>query len=321
MNFLNLEYFLIAAKELNFTQAAKKLFISQQALSNHIKKLEDYFQVDLFDRSPPLSLTYEGQCLVKHANEILSIKDNANKEINDMRNFQSGVLSVGSPPSWGRLMLPYILPSYIELYPNIDIILEEGSPSEIISKLRNGTLDLGFGFMPDECIELRSETLSIERILLLVPLKLIRQNYNIESENIIASLRKKPDLSLIMDCPFLLSDESSRTGTIVRDIFRYMGLKPKVILESSSLEVLIQLCLRGIGCMFCPETFISEAIRVRNNISPDELGVFELEHPTLKREIAISFNKDKYITRAAYKFIDLAKNCVNEGPFSMGKYI
>ena len=44
MNFLNLEYFLVAAEELNFTRAAKRLYISQQSLSNHIAKLEEYFQ-------------------------------------------------------------------------------------------------------------------------------------------------------------------------------------------------------------------------------------------------------------------------------------
>ena len=48
INFLNLEYFLVAAEELNFTRAAKKLFISQQSLSNHISNLEKEFDVVLF---------------------------------------------------------------------------------------------------------------------------------------------------------------------------------------------------------------------------------------------------------------------------------
>ena len=50
INFLNLEYFLVAAEELNFTRAAKKLFISQQSLSNHISNLEKEFDVILFNR-------------------------------------------------------------------------------------------------------------------------------------------------------------------------------------------------------------------------------------------------------------------------------
>lgn len=49
INFLNLEYFLVAAEELNFTKAAKKLFISQQSLSNHISNMEKEFDVILFN--------------------------------------------------------------------------------------------------------------------------------------------------------------------------------------------------------------------------------------------------------------------------------
>ena len=52
MNLLNLRYFLVAAEELNFTRAARRLYISQQSLSGHILKLENYFGVELFDRSP-----------------------------------------------------------------------------------------------------------------------------------------------------------------------------------------------------------------------------------------------------------------------------
>lgn len=63
INFLNLEYFLVAAEELNFTKAAKRLYISQQSLSNHISNMEKEFDVILFNRTTPLTLTYAGQAL------------------------------------------------------------------------------------------------------------------------------------------------------------------------------------------------------------------------------------------------------------------
>ena len=57
INFLNLEYFLVAAEELNFTKASKRLYISQQSLSNHISNLEKEFDIALFHRTTPLTLT------------------------------------------------------------------------------------------------------------------------------------------------------------------------------------------------------------------------------------------------------------------------
>ena len=70
INFLNLEYFLVAAEELNFTKAAKKLFISQQSLSNHISNMEKEFDVILFNRTTPLTLTYAGQALKEKAKQM-----------------------------------------------------------------------------------------------------------------------------------------------------------------------------------------------------------------------------------------------------------
>ena len=70
INFLNLEYFLVAAEELNFTKAAKKLFISQQSLSNHISNMEKEFDVILFNRTTPLTLTYAGQALKAKARRL-----------------------------------------------------------------------------------------------------------------------------------------------------------------------------------------------------------------------------------------------------------
>ena len=60
INFLNLEYFLVAAEELNFTRAAKRLYISQQSLSNHISNLEKEFDVILFNLSIDTDLCRTG---------------------------------------------------------------------------------------------------------------------------------------------------------------------------------------------------------------------------------------------------------------------
>ena len=53
MNFLHLKYFLLVAEELNITRAAERLYISQQSLSNHIQRLEQYYGTKLFYRKPP----------------------------------------------------------------------------------------------------------------------------------------------------------------------------------------------------------------------------------------------------------------------------
>ena len=102
INFLNLEYFLVAAEELNFTRAARKLYISQQSLSNHISNLEKEFDVILFNRTSPLTLTYAGRALKTRARELLDLRDETYKEISDIKDFSTGQLSIGVSHTRGQ---------------------------------------------------------------------------------------------------------------------------------------------------------------------------------------------------------------------------
>ena len=142
INFLNLEYFLAAAEELNFTRAAKRLYISQQSLSNHISNMEKEFDVVLFNRTSPLTLTYAGQALKVRARELLDLKDETYREIADIKDFSTGQLSIGVSHTRGRFILPEILPTYQSEFPGIELHLIEGNSSELANDLLHGTIDL-----------------------------------------------------------------------------------------------------------------------------------------------------------------------------------
>lgn len=71
MNLKSIEYFLVTVEEMNITRAAERLFISQQALSSHLKRLEDEYGVCLFDRKPSLRLTLEGEQMAFYGKRIV----------------------------------------------------------------------------------------------------------------------------------------------------------------------------------------------------------------------------------------------------------
>ena len=97
MNFVDLSCFVMAAEEMNFTRAAKRLYISQQSLSRHIAKLEEHYGVRLFDRSAPLTMTREGNLLLKHARAILDEENQIKEELQDLREGGGCQLSIESP--------------------------------------------------------------------------------------------------------------------------------------------------------------------------------------------------------------------------------
>ena len=174
----SLKCFAAAAEELNFTRAAKRLFISQQALSSHISKLEEYYGVRLFDRGIPMTLTDAGRALQKHAREILSSVDDYAREVQDIKNFRQGELTVGIPVTRGTIMLPPLLSAFHQLFPQIRLHLVEGTVSgNIADALYDGTADLCIGYQPENTEELAVTPLFEEKFVVLVPDRLMKEHH------------------------------------------------------------------------------------------------------------------------------------------------
>lgn len=315
MNFLNLEYFLAAAEELNFTKAAKRLYISQQSLSTHITKLEEYFHAPLFDRTPPLTLTKEGVCLVRRAKDLLRIREETIKEINDIRDFKSGELTIGCTRLWGRVILPHVLPLYSRRFPNIRLHLIEGSASAVESSLQEGQVDLSIGYVPTDCSNLTVDIICREKMVLLVPYQLLEQLYPEQLREVKLALRETLDLSLLKDCPFLVMDPSTSMGAATATIFRAAGFTPQIALQSGNLETLMALCFQGMGCMFCPEVLVAEGLSRKDPALADSLGIYPLSHQVAQRYLSVNHLKNKYLPHAAEEFIHLTKSQMNTTSF------
>ena len=197
INFLNLEYFLVAAEELNFTRAAKKLYISQQSLSNHISNLEKEFDVILFNRTSPLTLTYAGRALQIRARELLDLRDETYKEIADIKDFSTGQLSIGVSHTRGRVILPEILPAYQAHFPGIELHLSEGNSSQLASDLLHGNIDLMIDLLPFTAENVETVPICSEEILLVVPDKLLEKAYPGHLDEVRQKLRETSDIRLL----------------------------------------------------------------------------------------------------------------------------
>ena len=241
INFLNLEYFLVAAEELNFTRAAKRLYISQQSLSNHISNLEKEFDVVLFNRTSPLTLTYAGQALKTRARELLDLRDETYKEISDIKDFSTGQLSIGVSHTRGRFILPEILPTYQREFPGIELHLAEGNSSELANDLLHGNIDLMIDLLPFTAENVATVPICQEEILLVVPDEVIRKAYPDRFEEIKKSLYQSADVRLLENCPFVLLKKGNRVRTIADEIFEDTQISPHIVLETENIETVLAL--------------------------------------------------------------------------------
>ena len=168
INHLNLVYFIAAARELNFTRAAEKLYISQQALSNHIASLEKEVGLTLIERKAPMKLTCGGEIFYKYALQMEASYQEMMRELSDVKEEKRGKFAIGISHTRGRLLLPKVLPALMEAYPLVEVQVLEGNTKELSEALITGTVDMTVGPCPQENPETEYIRLLTEDIVLAV---------------------------------------------------------------------------------------------------------------------------------------------------------
>ncbi|MDY4784744.1 LysR family transcriptional regulator [Pygmaiobacter massiliensis] len=300
MNFLNLKYFVLAAEELNFTRAAKRLYVSQQSLSNHITKLEEHFGTKLFDRTPPMTLTPAGQSFYKNALSLLDLEKQTEQELEDIKNFCSGDLTIGVPSARGAVMLPLLLPAFHALFPQVRIHLLDGTSSEIDEALRRGEVDLTIGFNPRDP-QICSEMLREERMVVAVPNETLKEFFPGRRRELLVP-GKPVSLSLFSDCPFIALRRSTWAGRIFFNCCEHEELTPRIVVETGQVETLVSLGLSGLGAIVCPQLFLDATHRDLSGVT-----IFPLDYEEACQAITVNYLKNKYQTKAAKEFILLSK--------------
>ncbi len=310
MNFTSLKYFLAVAEEQNVTRAAEKLFLSQQALSGHIARLEKELGVRLFDRSPGLTLTYAGRELKKHAEDILNAQRLILQTANDINNNTQGELRVGITHTCGRALLPEILPAFRATHPLIELQLFEGNASYLEAALERGGLDLIISYAPIGLERAVSELLIDERLLLAVPKDMARRSLGTEYTALQSGRKGPPDLSLFVHMPFIMLKEGNRIRAMIDAEAERTGFRPNVILEVENLETAFALARRGMGVTVYPELFRwcihrSEALQ-----GGEDVDFFPLSGEETTGALNIAWMESHYQSRAACDFVAVCKQAM-----------
>jgi DNA-binding transcriptional LysR family regulator len=308
INFLNLEYFLAAAEERNITRAAKRLYISQQSLSSHISNLEKEFDVQLFNRTMPLTLTPAGRALKLRAEQMLELKEETYRELVDINDFTTGELSLGISHTRGRFFLPAVLPFYKEKFPNIQIHLLEGNSSELGMALVRGDIDLMIDLLPFKAENVETVPICEEEILLVVPDQILDQYFPGRQDLIKEELKNSADLQLLKDCPYLLINRGNRVRTIADEIFEDVQLTPSIVLETENIETVLALAAKGMGITFYPKMFMSGTSALDGSTSRKRgLNFYSLKYGRTHGMLAFGYHKSRYLTQATEEFIRIAK--------------
>lgn len=246
----NLEYYKVfyyVAKCGSVTQAAAKLSISQPAVSQSIKQLEQEVGTKLFIRAPKgIRLTAEGEVLFRYVSEGYEQMEMGEKKLAQMLNLEFGELYIGASDMTLRFFLLPYLEQFHGKYPNIKVVVTNAPTPETLGYLQEGKIDFGVVSMPFEELSVFEKNQGIRAIK-------VREIEDIfvagpgfkEYEN------QTLDLQELEHLPLITLEKKTSTRAYMDSFLKKNGVEMHPEFELATSDMIVQFALRnlGIGCV------------------------------------------------------------------------
>lgn len=236
MDLYQLRTFVAVAGERSITKAAERLFLSQPAVSAHIKAMEDELDLVLFERTPRgMALTGDGERLLGKAEQLLGMHREFLQEARRIKGKVSGKLALGAVRSADHAILGRLLARLAESYPEIEVGLQSRSSEDILRDLRSGSLDAGFlvhAGPVDEDIE--SVEISRFGIYLAAPPSMVGRDTAL-------------DWQRLATLPWICPMSSTCCGRVAESLFAAHGFRPARLVNVDQEGVTRTLIAGGVG--------------------------------------------------------------------------
>lgn len=288
---INLELYKVfyyVALEQQISAAAKRLFISQPAVSQSIRLLEKKLGGPLFVRTPRgMDLTKEGQVLMTYIDQAFILIRAGEKKYAQVKNLDFGDLSLGASDTLCGHFLLEPLEHFKASYPKVKLQITNSTSSETTALVRQGSVDLGFVNLP----------LENTRGLEVISLQTIEDCfvYSSKQEATVKDIHTLQDLTTL---PLIALEKKTSSRRFVDDAFRSQGLEflPEIELGSTDLIFKFVHIGLGLGCV-TRSALESQA--------DDNFRVLNLRDKLPKRSIGMIYKKTSALSSAAQKFSDL----------------
>ena len=285
----------------NITQAAKRLHMTQPAVTRAIQELERYYGVRLFERTNRrLTVTPCGERMVGHALHIVETFDTLEREL---RNWDEiGVLRVGASVTLGNFLLPQAVERFEKLHPQIRVKAKISNREQLQQALLVNQLDLALveGGATQEY--LHTQCLARDRLVLVLPV-----GHPLEHQE---PLR----LGDLTNYPILLREEGSAGRDFLEHAFAVRGLTLDPAWESASTEALIRGVERGLGITLLPWQLVWEKQRQGTVVTR------RVSDAQLERRHDLVWHKNKFLTSSARDFIRLCQDLSQEKMIRPGEW-
>lgn len=286
MTLLQFEVFKAIVEYGSFTKAGDVLNLTQSAISHAIASLESELKVSLLNRSRTgVSLTYAGEQLFVHVQEILNHTQQIEQKAAKINGVEIGNIRVGSFPSISAELLPGMIAQFRKNNSGIQIQIFEGGYTEIEEWISSGFIDLGFVILPNKSFDIVQ--IFHDEYVLLLP------------ENHPLGKKQSIDISQIADEPFIMP--LGGCETIIRPFFKKRKINPNIQFEIEHTTSVIAMVKAGLGISLVP------------NLALKPQGIVTLKiRPAIPREIGLAVRSLQMVSPAAKVFIENAQKWLQQ---------
>lgn len=287
LNFNQLRTFYHAAKSLNFTIAAKNLFVSQPAVTAQIKLFERFCKLELFKKKGRrIYLTDEGKTIFRYTSKIFELEQDLEKTIYDLKKIRQGCFRIGTTKTYAMYLMPVVLAPFLKSFPGVTIELNEGSSLEMSNSL----------------LDFRSSLTIIPKVddnpnIAFIPLFREEVVFIGSSDNHLIN-RDEISFEDLLDEPIVMKEIGSGTRKLIEECFGNKKEKLNIIAETSNMEFIKELVKQGEGISFLVRT------AVRRELTKGTLVAIPIKGRRLFLEVCIAYLRDYDLPIAAKAFLD-----------------
>lgn len=316
------EMFLLAADELNFSRAAERAFVTQQCLSDHIRRLEETYHVTLFQRKPKLELTPEGAAMRRYLSRIKAMEDSMINELSDINAGVRGTINFGVSFTRGFIIIPKVLPEFQKRFPNVDVQVHLGDTRELEPMLADGKLDVLLGVDAGQHALFNRKAICSEPVYLVISDMLLHTHFAEAYEKNIGEFLKGVDLKAFQGIPFVQGNNFSTTTYAINQYLLKNHIRLQIPIFVSNFDILLELCRTGCYATICPRFHVRQLIEMNRLLSKEKrLRIFPIRGFEHALSIEILTHRDARPLLHMTTFIDMLTEFLMEEESFVEEYL
>lgn len=298
---ISFKMFMLVVEEMSISRAAARSFVTQQCVSDHIKRIEEDYGVVLFNRRPRLSLTPAGEEMYKTLCKIEDLEKDLEKRLKNIKKKMAPKLVIGVNATRISVILTKLLTEYNKFYPNVIISFIIKDTRTLEQLLLKHEVDMIIDLNAHSSPQFNICSLGKDKLHFLISKNMYEKYFSDQEKK---ELEKGITMDRIKDIPMASSFEGSTIDRLIHHYAEREKVDLNILYYTGDYETQLSLCCNDLSGIIYP-TMILKKVKDYNIKKENPIYIFPIKNQTEELKIEVITNKEFETPIYMKKFIDL----------------